>query len=431
MLNKIKTRQALIGIIGLGYVGLPLALEVVKAGFHVVGIDLDKSKIKALHSGNSYICDVDNNQLMSAINSGRIKFTFDYSALTDVDIIDVAVPTPLSKSKTPDVSSIIKAIKGVKAHFKPQKLVILESTTYPGTTRELVVNKLSSAGFKLDQDFYAVFSPERVDPGNKIYGIKNTPKVFGGASPISTELAASFYSNFIDQVISLNSCEEAEMCKLLENTFRAINIGFINELAMMCDKMGINIWNVIEAAKTKPFGFMPFYPGPGIGGHCIPLDPVYLSWKAKQYGFYNRSIELASDINENMSAFTVDKLLRIMNKHKKLLNGARVLLLGVAYKSNVNDVRESPALAIYEKLKAIGADVKYYDPHIISFWGSAGRKIAGLKEIDQKTLQAADIVIILTAHKAFDYKCILENAKLIFDTRNAYQGLVHNKIEYL
>jgi len=431
MFDKIKTRQAFIGIVGLGYVGLPLALEVVKAGFQVVGVDLDKTKIKALRSGVSYICDVDNNGLISAVNSGRINFASDYSALTDVDVIDVAVPTPLSKSKTPDVSCIIKAIKGVKKYFKPRKLVILESTTYPGTTRELVVNELSAAGFKLDKDFYAVFSPERVDPGNKTYGIKNTPKVVGGASALSTELATAFYSCFINQVITVNSCEEAEMCKLLENTFRAINIGFINELTMMCDKMGINIWSVIEAAKTKPFGFMPFYPGPGIGGHCIPLDPVYLSWKAKQYGFYNRSIELASDINENMSAFTIDKLLRIMNKHKKLLNGARVLLLGMAYKSDVNDVRESPALTIYEKLKAIGADVDYYDPHIISFLDSEGRKVAGLKEMDPKSLRDADVVIILTAHKAFDYDCILENARLIFDTRNAYQGLVHSKIEYL
>jgi len=431
MLNKIKTRRALVGVVGLGYVGLPLALEVAKAGFRVTGVDLDKSKIKALRAGVSYICGVDHDELTSAVNSGRINFTSDYSSLADVDIIDVAVPTPLSKSKTPDVSCIIKAVKGIKTYFKPRKLVILESTTYPGTTRELVVNELSAAGFMPDEDFYAAFSPERVDPGNKTYGIKNTPKVVGGASSTSAELAAAFYECFIDRVVTVNSCEEAEMCKLLENTFRAINIGFINELTMMCDKMGINIWNVIEAAKTKPFGFMPFYPGPGIGGHCIPLDPVYLAWKAKQYGFYNRSIELASDINENMSAFTVDKLLRIMNKHKKLLNGARVLLLGMAYKSDVNDIRESPALTIYEKLKDIGADVGYYDPYIMSFRDSEGREIAGLKEMNPESLRDADVVIILTAHKVFDYNCILENARLIFDARNAFQGLAHDKIEYL
>ncbi len=431
MLDQIKTRQARVGVIGLGYVGLPLALEVVKAGFQVVGIDLDESKIKTLRSGISYICDVDNHDLASAINSGRIKFTSDYSALTDVEIIDVAVPTPLSKSKTPDVSCIIQAVKGIKTYFKPRKLVLLESTTYPGATRELVVNELTFAGFEPDRDFYAAFSPERVDPGNKDYGIKNTPKVVGGASSISTDLAAAFYACFIDRVIPVNSCEEAEMCKLLENTFRAVNIGFINELTMMCDKMGIDVWNVIEAAKTKPFGFMPFYPGPGIGGHCIPLDPAYLSWKAKQYGFFNRSIELASDINENMSSFTVDKLLRILNKHRKLLNGAGVLLLGVAYKNDVNDIRESPALSIYEKLTAIGANVNYYDPYIISFRDVKGREVIGLKEVGPKSLRDADVVIILTAHRVFDYNCILENARLIFDTRNAYKGLAHDKIEYL
>lgn len=430
-MQKINNRNALVGIVGLGYVGLPLAVEVAKSGFKVIGIDIDCSKIDCLKAGVSYVQDVCDEELDYCIKNNLLQVSSDYTRLKAVDIIDIAVPTPLSKSKTPDVSYIIKAMAGIKANFEPNKLIVLESTTYPGTTRELVIGEMESSGYLLDRDFWAAFSPERVDPGNPVFQTRNTPKVIGGASKQSTELTVAFYSQVIDKTVVVNSCEEAEMCKLLENTFRAVNIGFVNELAMMCDKMGINIWNVIEAARTKPFGFMPFYPGPGIGGHCIPLDPAYLSWKAKHYGFYNRSIELATDINENMPQFTVDKLLRIMNQRGKLLNGAKLLILGVAYKNDVDDIRESPALAIYEKLIEFGASVTYYDPYIKGFTDFQGQEVRSLPGIDSSTLQASDVVMLVTAHQVFDYEFILQNARLIFDTRNGFSGFTSSKIVVL
>lgn len=428
LLQKIENRQAKFGILGLGYVGLPLAVEVARAGFKVVGIDTDSNKVKQLLQGNSYVRDVDSDDLNYCISNNLLRVYTDYSMLKDVDIIDIAVPTPLSKSKTPDVTYIIKAMSGIEKHFVPKKLIVLESTTYPGTTKELVINKMESSGYVLDRDYWAAFSPERVDPGNPLYQTKNTPKVIGGASVQSSKLAETFYSMIIDKTVVVNSCEEAEMCKLLENTFRAVNIGFINELAMMCDKMGIDIWNVIEAAQTKPFGFMPFYPGPGIGGHCIPLDPMYLSWKAKHFGFYNRSIELASDINENMPEFTVDKLLRIMNQRGKLLNGASVLMLGVAYKNDVDDVRESPALSIFEKLQEFGARVSYYDPYVERFVDLKGKTTERIPYLNADVLERFDVIILITAHKSFDYTFILEHANLIFDTRNAFNHLNSDKI---
>ncbi|MEN6385173.1 MAG: nucleotide sugar dehydrogenase, partial [Phycisphaerales bacterium] len=430
MWEKIREKRIEIAIIGLGYVGLPLAVEFAKAGFSVIGIDLDEYKVKRINNGSSYITDVSNSSLAYVVNSGRLRATRDYGELIRADIIDIAVPTPLSKSKTPDVRYIVMAMEGVKQYFRKDKaqLIILESTTYPGTTRELVVNELVACGYELDRDFYAAFSPERVDPGNSRYRTENTPKVVGGASELSTKLAVALYSQVIHKVVAVKNCEEAEMCKLLENTFRAINIGFVNELAMMCDKMGINIWNVISAAKTKPFGFMPFYPGPGIGGHCIPLDPIYLSWKAKHYGFFNRSIELASDINENMPDFAIDKLLRIMNERKKLLNVSKVVMLGVAYKPDVNDCRESPALTMYEKLKELGALVEYYDPYVPFFYDKKGRTVRGIRVLNQETLNKSDIVVLITSHKVFDYQFIYDNASLIFDTRNAFRDYADNKV---
>lgn len=431
LLKRIRERDAIVAILGLGYVGLPLAIETARAGFQVIGVDLDPYKVKKIGKGESYILGIKDEWIYSVVEKKKLSATSDSQVLKNTDIVVIAVPTPLSKSKTPDMSYIVRAMEDIKSHFIPGKLIILESTTYPGTTRELIIGEMEKSGFVLDKDFYAAYSPERVDPGNTVYNTKNTPRVIGGASQESTEIAAAFYSEVIDTVVTLNNCEEAEMTKLLENTFRAVNIGFINELAMMCDRMGINIWNVIEGAKTKPFGFMPFYPGPGIGGHCIPLDPMYLSWKAKHYGFFNRHIELATEINDNMPDFIVDKLLRLMNKHKKLLNGAKVLLLGVAYKSDVDDARESPALAIYEKLKMAGADVKYYDPYVSSFHDGYGNKVHGLETLGKEMLRKFDLVILITPHKIFDYKFIAENANLIFDTRNAFREIERDKVEYL
>lgn len=431
MINKINQKSAIVGVIGLGYVGLPLAIEIAKAGFKVIGIDLNKEKVELIQKGISYVIDISNEELQMVLKQGNFKVTTDYAALNEVDIIDIAVPTPLSKSRTPDISYIVRAMESIKTYFTAEKLIILESTTYPGTTRELIVNELELLSYKLDQDFYAAFSPERVDPGNKIYQIKNTPKVVGGASSTSTRLAVEFYSMFIDTVVAVDTCEEAEMSKLLENTFRAINIGFINELAVMCDRMGINIWNVVEAAKTKPFGFMPFYPGPGIGGHCIPLDPMYLSWKAKHYGFYNRAIELASDINENMPDFVVEKLLRIMNQSKKVLNGSKVLVLGMAYKKDIDDIRESPALVVFDKLKRLGAELVYYDPFIARFEDYDECIHVGLSKLTKEDLNQADIVIVLTAHSCFDYKFIEEHAQLIFDTRNVFSEFNSEKVKAL
>lgn len=431
MINKIVDRKARVAVIGLGYVGLPLVIEITKAGFDVVGIDMDEEKINRILSGQSYIRDVKSEDIYNAVKNEKLVAAADYSAISDADIIIITVPTPLSRSKIPDLSYIRKASEGIKAYFNPVKMIILESTTYPGTTRELIVNELEMEGYRLDKDFFAAYSPERVDPGNSVYNTKNTPKVVGGASEKSNELAVTFYSSVIDTVIPLENCEEAEMSKLLENTFRAVNIGFVNELAIMCDKMGINVWNVIEGAKSKPFGFMAFYPGPGIGGHCIPLDPIYLSWKAKHYGFFNRHIELATEINDNMPDFIVDKLFRIMNKHKKLLNGANVLMLGVAYKNDIDDARESPALVIYEKLRVAGSSVNYYDPYVPSFKDIYGNTVRGIESLDKEVLQRADVVLLITPHKVFNYEFIVEYANLIFDTRNVIKDHKYSKIIYL
>lgn len=431
MLEKIRSKEAKIAIIGLGYVGLPLAVEAAKAGFNVLGIDIDEKKIEMIRNAQSYVQDVSDEELSACVLNNRLHATVDYSCVRDVDIIDIAVPTPLSKSKTPDISFILKAMESIKKYLEPGKLIILESTTYPGTTRELIVNELELIGCRLDIDFYAAFSPERVDPGNPIYKTRNTPKVIGGASEKSTELAEAFYSLIVDQTVVVNSCEEAEMCKLLENSFRAVNIAFVNEMAMMCDKMGINVWNVINAAKTKPFGFMPFYPGPGIGGHCIPLDPVYLSWKAKHFGFYNRSIELASDINENMVDFTVEKLFRILNKQKKALNGSNVLMLGIAYKKDVNDVRESPALMLYEKLKKYGSNINYYDPLVPVFTDQNGSEVRSIEVLNKSILNASDVVLMVTPHSGFDYNFIFQNSNIIFDTRNAFEQFRSERVEVL
>jgi len=413
---KIKNKEATVVVIGQGYVGLPLSMELVDAGFKCIGIDVDQKRVEQLNKGESYIFDISNEQLQAAIDSGLYSATTDYETIKDADLVSICVPTPLRKTRDPDISYIQASSTSMAPFLNAPVLVILESTTYPGTTEEVLVPLLETSSCKLDEGLFVAFSPERVDPGNKNFGLKNTPKVVGGVSAASTELITAFYSEVVDKVHPVRSSREAELVKLLENTFRAVNIALVNEMAMMCDRMNIDIWNVIEAAASKPFGYMPFYPGPGIGGHCIPLDPSYLSWKAKSFGFYNRFIELATDVNGNMPQFVTQKLVRVLNTHKKSLNGAKVLLLGVAYKSNINDLRESPALDIWQILKnEWGADLSFHDPYIEEIPLFNARS----KALTAELLKTSDIVIITTNHKGVDYDLVLEHAPLILDTRNA------------
>ncbi|MFH1429766.1 MAG: nucleotide sugar dehydrogenase [Candidatus Margulisiibacteriota bacterium] len=425
--EKITNKKAVVGIIGLGYVGLPLAIEFCKAGYEVIGIDISEHKIKQLKSGESYVLDVSGPEVASFAKSGKLLLTSDYSMVKKADTISIAVPTPLKKTKDPDISFIVAAIDSCKPYLHKNMLVVLESTTYPGTTKELIVHEVEKMGMTVGNDFFVAFSPERVDPRNPHYSTKNTPKVIGGFSANCTELARMLYESVIDKVIPVSSTDEAEMVKLLENTFRAVNIGLVNEMTLMCDRMGIDIWNVIDAASTKPFGFMPFYPGPGLGGHCIPLDPIYLSWKAKTFNFYNRFIELASDINGNMPRFTINKLSRVLNKYKKPINGSNILMLGMTYKSNINDLRESPALELFEMLKEEGAQVTYHDPYAPEFINDDGEKVYSIA-LSETALCEADCVLLATSHKDFDLPFILKNARLIFDARNGFKDYQSDKI---
>ncbi|MGE3062048.1 MAG: nucleotide sugar dehydrogenase [bacterium] len=430
LMEKIKTRKAVIGVVGMGYVGLPLAVEFAKKGFTVYGIDLLKDKIDSLKKGKSYIIDVKNNEIKEIIKSGRFIPTTDYSVVKKVDCISIAVPTPLQKSKDPDVSYITSSMNSIRKHLHKDMLVVLESTTYPGTTRELIADEIEKEGYKTGRDVFVAFSPERVDPGNLKYNTKNTPKVIGGITKRDTDLSVALYSQVIDKVIPVGTPEEAEMVKLLENTFRAVNIGLVNELAIMCHRMGIDMWNVIEAASTKPFGFMPFYPGPGIGGHCIPLDPMYLSWKAKMYDFYNRFIELSSDVNTNMPRFVVGKVAEILNKRKKSIKGSKILLMGMSYKKDIDDLRESPSFEVYHLLKEDEALVTVIDPMVNSFIDERGdhRKVKVINTITEKQLKSFDCVILLTNHSKFDYKWYAKHSKVIFDTRNGFKGISKKNI---
>jgi UDP-N-acetyl-D-glucosamine dehydrogenase len=414
--EKIKSRTARVGIIGLGYVGLPLAVEFAKAGFAVTGIDVLESKVEKLRRGESYVQDVPTESLRAFVESGKFSATTDFSAVADLDTINIAVPTPLRKTKDPDMSYIVSACQEIAKHFSPGKLVILESTTYPGTTDELVLPMLERPGVKAGEQFFLCFSPERVDPGNPKFQTANIPKVVGGITPTCTRLGALFYSQALENVVPVSSTSVAEMVKLLENTFRMINIGLVNEMALMCDRMGINVWEVIDAAATKPFGFMPFYPGPGLGGHCIPIDPFYLSWKTKQAGIEARFIDLAGYINGQMPHFVVDKIQNALNDQAKPLKGSHVHILGVAYKRNIDDVRESPALDIILLLERRGARVTYSDPFV------PGIHLDHHELTAQDALSmsaAADCVVVVTDHTAFDYAAIVERALLIVDTRNA------------
>jgi UDP-N-acetyl-D-glucosamine dehydrogenase len=423
--RKIESRKARVGVVGLGYVGLPLAVEFAQAGFTVTGIDLDQRKVDALNRGESYIQDVSTADVKELVDAGRLRATTDFSAVDTLDTINIAVPTPLRKTKDPDMSYIVNSCQEIAKHFHPGMLVILESTTYPGTTDELMLPMFETPDLKVGEHFFMCFSPERVDPGNPNFQTKNIPKVVGGITPECTGLGALFYGQALETVVPVSSTRVAEMVKLLENTFRMINIGLANEIAMMCDRMGTNVWEVIDAAATKPFGFMPFYPGPGLGGHCIPIDPFYLSWKSKQAGIEARFIELAGYINGQMPHFVVDKVQNALNDHTKPLKGSHVHIMGVAYKRDIDDVRESPALDIIHLLQKRGATVTYSDPFVPKL------KADGV-EMEAvcicEGLAKADCVVIVTDHKAFDYGRVVDQARLIVDTRNALKGRDSSKI---
>jgi UDP-N-acetyl-D-glucosamine dehydrogenase len=418
--ETIRERKARIGVIGLGYVGLPLAVEFAKRGFDVTGFDVDESKVKEIGVGRSYILDVKTPDVKESVDAGRLRATTDMSQLKDMDAIDICVPTPLRKTKDPDLSYVVQAVDSVKAHLKRGQLVILESTTYPGTTDEVVQPALEEGGLKAGEDFYLAFSPERVDPGNESYSTKTIPKVVGGVNQASTELAADLYGAIIDTVVQVSSTRVAEMVKLLENTVRAVNIGMVNEIALMSHRMNIDVWEVIDAAKTKPFGFMPFYPGPGLGGHCIPIDPFYLSWKARQAGFECRFIELAGHVNSSMPAYVVERVGEALNTARKAINGSRIHLFGVAYKKDVTDMRESPALDILELLHHRGAVLSYTDPYVPKVQHGS---LQLCTVAEDKAGPGIDCAVICTNHRVFDYPAIVERVPLVVDTRNALKGI--------
>lgn len=418
--SKILDRSAKAGVVGLGYVGLPLAVEMARTGYHVTGIDLVREKVEAVNAGRSYVLDVSSEAVLTLVSANRMRATQSLAAVEGLDTLNICVPTPLRKNKDPDLSYVVAAVEAIRNHIRPAQLIILESTTYPGTTREVVLPILEESGLKVGHDFFLAYSPERVDPGNKTYGTRNIPKVVGGITPQCAELAMTLYQQFVDTVLAVSSTDCAEMVKLLENTFRSVNIALANEMAMTCHSFGINVWEVIEAAQTKPFGFMPFYPGPGLGGHCIPVDPYYLTWRAKMNGCDPRLIELAGHINSQMPAFTVNTIGDALNERRKPLNGSHVLGLGVTYKRDTNDVRESPALQVLEALVEKGAAVHFSDPYVQSI-PVKGKTLKGL-ELTPETLQAMDCVAILTDHATFDYAMIARYSPLILDTRNALRG---------
>jgi UDP-N-acetyl-D-glucosamine dehydrogenase len=420
LLLKIKNKSVRVSIIGLGYVGLPLSIEFCKSGFTVIGIDVDKGKVESLKKGESYVQDVKKEDVSSFIKSGKFIPSTDFSLLKEADTVSICVPTPLRKTRDPDISYIVSAASEIKKYLHKGQLIVLESTTYPGTTDEVLLPNLESGGLKVGVDFYLAFSPERVDPGNKRYNTKNTPKIIGGVTSECTLVAKYLYEQSIDVVIPVSSTKCAEMVKLLENTYRAVNIGLVNEIAIMCDRLGINVWEVIDAAATKPFGFMPFYPGPGLGGHCIPIDPLYLSWKLKTLNYTARFIELASEINTSMPLYVVSKVSDALNEKKKSINGSSILLLGVTYKRNINDLRESPALDIIKLLKNKGAEISFHDPYVASIHEADGVKKV---ELNEQVLHMADCVVVVTDHSNFDYPWIVKHSQLIVDTRNATKGI--------
>ena len=423
--ERIDSRDARIGVIGLGYVGLPLALEFAKAGFRVTGFDLDAEKVRVLAEGGSYIEDVDADEVKAAVDAGRFQASSDFAALSAADVINVCVPTPLTRSKDPDVSHMMSAVEEIRRRLRSGQLVILGSTTYPGTTQELFLPHLEGSGLRCGDDFLLAFAPERIDPGNTQFAVRQVPKVVGGETPLATELACKVFATVFDTVVPVSSTQSAEMVKLLENTFRAINIGLANEVALMCDRLGLDVWEVIDAAASKPYGFMKFTPGPGLGGHCIPVDPTYLSWKLKSLGFNARFIELATDINGHMPEHVATKVTEILNEERLAVNGARVLLLGVAYKPDVADMRESPALDIMQVLLGKGADLRFHDPHVpeLVLDGSSHKSV----ELTDEELEGADVVVIVTDHSGIDFERVVALSHRVYDTRNATRDVADGR----
>ncbi len=423
--RKIEKKQARVGVVGLGYVGLPLAVAFAKAGFIVTGIDRSKKKVTTINAGKSDVGDVPSSAIAALVAARKMSATSGYAAIEKLDVIIICVPTPLSKTKDPDVSYILTAVKGIKKYLHFGQLIILESTTYPGTTDELILPILENGGLKAGQDFFLAFSPERIDPGNRTYGVENTPKVVGGITKDCTRLAKLFYEKTIQEVIDVSSTQSAEVVKLLENTFRSVNIGLVNEVALMCDRLGIDVWEVIDAAATKPFGYMPFYPGPGLGGHCIPIDPHYFSWKLRTLNYRARFIELAGDINASMPDYVIGKINDALNRNRKSINGSQILILGVAYKRDISDVRESPALDVIKLLQEKGAQVCYNDPHVDRL--SLDKGPLSSVSLNEKLIEEMDCVVIITDHSQYDYQSIADRAQCIVDTRNATKGVQGNK----
>jgi UDP-N-acetyl-D-glucosamine dehydrogenase len=429
--QRIDAKTARVGVLGLGYVGLPLLVEFARSGYDAIGFDLDDRKIAAVMDGRSYIPDVPGEEVTRLRASGRISATSDFSQIATLDTVNICVPTPLRKTKDPDMSFVVSAVETIAAYLRPGTLVVLESTTYPGTTDELVQPLLEKGGLVAGRDFFLAFSPERVDPGNPRFNTRNVPKVVGGVTPVCAGLAKSLYEVAIETVVPVSSPRVAEMVKLLENTFRAVNIGLVNEIALMCDTLGVDVWEVVDAAATKPFGFMPFYPGPGLGGHCIPIDPFYLSWKAKQNGFEARFIELAGHVNSAMPHAVVHKIGEALNTRKKPVNGSRVLVAGIAYKRDIDDIRESPALDVLTVLHQKGAVVSYTDPYVPTLdarhWGG-DKTLESVNRLDAESLRQFDCLAILTNHSVFDYAAFVAHSDLVVDTRNAVKqpaGNVH------
>ncbi len=421
--QKIQNRTVTLGVVGLGYVGLPLAVEKAKAGFHVIGFDVQDQKVEMVNAGHNYIGDVVNHDLEEIVNSGHLRATTDFASVASCDCVCIAVPTPLDEHQQPDISYVRSSAESITPYMHRDMLVVLESTTYPGTTEELLKPILEKSGLKCGVDFFLAFSPERVDPGNAIYKTKNTPKVVGGCTPRCTDIAATLYEAVLEAPVHRVSCPAvAEMEKILENTYRNVNIGLINELAILCNRMGINIWEVVEAAKSKPYGFQAFYPGPGLGGHCIPLDPYYLSWKAREFGFHTSMIESSMIINDRMPEYCAQRAMGALNERKKAMNGAKVLVLGVAYKQDIDDYRESPALHVIECLRDLGAEVSYYDP-LIPEYTHEGKHEQGIPALTADSLSSADLVMVTTAHTSVDYDFVAEHAGLVFDTKNAMKNV--------
>lgn len=416
--ERLNRREAKVGIVGLGYVGLPLAVEFAEAGFSVIGVDVSTSKVQMLMNGESYVGDIPTERLKPLVESGKICASTSYAVLREADAVSICVPTPLRQTKDPDMSFVIEAVNGVAEICHEGMLIVLESTTYPGTTDEILLPRLREQGFAPGENVFVAFSPERIDPGNPKYGVRNTPKVVGGINPDSTEVTVALYSTAVDTVVPVSSPTAAEMVKLLENTFRAVNIGLVNEMALMCNKLGVDVWEVIRAASSKPFGFMPFYPGPGLGGHCIPIDPLYLSWKMKTLNYTARFIELASEINTSMPLYVIDKVNDALNDDSKSVRGSKIVVLGVAYKRDIDDVRESPALDIISLLEKRGAHVSYHDPYVaqIRLEDNAMMKST---PYTNALLENADCVVIVTDHSSFDWQHVLEHSQLIVDTRHA------------